>query len=163
MLNTFGGSFMSANGVPFKPQALMRDLQQRLQLTLSGAVTFTQSLDAYSMPNLLVLRGTESLWIHIEDAGNAGRVDGLGLPQRSYSPNVGYLLEASVVVDADLRSHCLAELTKSGTEVQLWSIASIPATFPSNAAGAGAALTGIGATQVSTIKSDANNPLTEQM
>lgn len=143
---------MSANGVPFKAQAMMRDLKQRLQLTVAGSVTYTDSLDANNFPSLKVVKGSETIFVHIEDVGNAGRVDGLGLAQRAYSPHkVQILQDLDTISDRDLRAKVLAESVKCGAETELWEKATLPSTFDLS-----------GATLQATIKSDAINPLTAQ-
>lgn len=133
----------------FKAQAHMRELAQRLSLSISGA-TITQSLDANGMPEAKVVKGSETIFIKITDLGNAGRVDGLGLPQRAYSPHqVQILQDLDTISDKDARAKVLAACAKLGMKLQLWEKATLPASFD---------LTG--ATQVAEIPSDEINPLT---
>ena len=139
---------------PFKSQALMRDLKQRIGLTLAGA-TYTDSLDASSYPQMLVVKGSESSFLKIEATDNAGRIDGLGISQTSYGPHKLTLIQ---VADADAsddeqRAKVMAEAVKTGCEVWVYSHAAVA--FPTTWALTGCTLRAV-------IKSDAINPLTSQ-
>ena len=113
----------------FKAQAHMRDLKQRLSLQLAG-VAFEDSLDANSNPIVKLSHNSEIIFIKIEDKGNAGRVDGLGLPQRAYSPHKCEILQDSdTVSSAEARAKTLAACAKMGMDVELWEKATLPAQF----------------------------------
>ena len=133
----------------FKAQAHERELKQRLALSLAGAV-FSESLDADGFPQLSVIRGAETLFIKISALDNAGRVDGLGLPQRVYSPHKCQILQATAAVDAELRAKAFAACAKLGMKLELFEIALLPPSFD---------LTG--ASLVASIPSDEINPLTQ--
>ncbi len=132
----------------FKAQAHMRELKQRLQLAIAGAV-LTDSLDAQGLPALKIEKGGETIHVKISTEGNAGRVDGLGLAQRSYSPHKAQLLQDDTAADKDARAKTLAACAKLGMKLEIYEIASVPASFD---------LTG--ATLVSAIASDEIHPLT---
>ena len=78
----------------FKAQATMRELKQRLQLLMPTA-TIQDALDADGFPAITVTYSTEKAAAKIITDGNAGRVDGLGLPQRSYSPHIAEMIQDS--------------------------------------------------------------------
>jgi hypothetical protein len=139
---------------PFKAQALMRDLKQRIGMTLAGAA-YTDSLDASSYPQMLVVKGSESAFLKIEAVDNAGRVDALGIAQTSYSPHKCSLIQLADAdaADDEMRAKVLAEAVKSFTEV--WVYAHAAAGFPSTWSLAGCTLKAV-------IRSDAINPLTSQ-
>jgi len=132
----------------FKAQAHMRELKQRLGLLISGAV-FTDALDADGFPQLNVAAGGESIFIAIVADGNAGRVDGLGLAQRVYSPHICQLLEDATPSDNGVRAKVMAACAKLGMKLQLWEIAGIGGSF-----------TLAGASMTAEIRSDEINPLT---
>jgi hypothetical protein len=102
----------------FTAQAKMAELIQRLQLQMASA-TFSQSNDVSGFPQVVVTyvapdASTDSalLKIMVDPAENypasvpsgsgfdAGRTDGLGLPQRLYSPHI-----VELVQDSDQTSH----------------------------------------------------------
>jgi hypothetical protein len=133
----------------FKAQAHSRELRQRLSLQISGAA-ITESIDANGYPEVKVVSGSETIFIKITDLGNAGRVDGLGLPQRAYSPHqVQILQDSDTVSDAAARAKVLAACAKLGMKLELWEKATLPASFD---------LTG--ASLTASIPSDEVNPLT---
>jgi hypothetical protein len=133
----------------FKAQAHMRELKQRLSLSLSGAV-FTDALDVDGFPSMHVSRLGESISIKITALGNAGRVDGLGLPQRVYSPHECQLLQAVTPADYATRFAIIAACGKLGMKLEIWQIDPAPSSFD---------LTG--ASKVAEIKSDEVNPMTQ--
>lgn len=132
----------------FKAQAHMRELKQRLSLSIAAA-SFQDAIDANGNPSMKVVSGAESIWIHIEDVGNAGRVDGLGLAQRAYSPHKVQLLRASAASDMAAREKCVAACAKLGMKMEIWEEAVVPASFDLSAA-----------TKIVEIRSDEINPLT---
>jgi hypothetical protein len=132
----------------FKAQAHSRELKQRLSLSLSGA-TFSEALDAAGLPQLKIVKGSETMHVAIILDSNAGRVDGLGLPQRVYSPHICQMLQDDAASDLEMRAKVLAACAKLGMKLEVWEIATVPASFD---------LTG--ATKTATIASDEINPLT---
>jgi hypothetical protein len=117
----------------FKAQAHMRELVQRLKLSLAGA-TIDQAQDANGLPSIRVEKGTAKACLRIKMDGNAGRVDGLGLPQRVYSPHVAEMLQDSDLTDTDskqLKLRMAAAVAKLGMKVVVWEIAD--ASIPVNA------------------------------
>lgn len=135
----------------FKAQAMMRDLKSRIQNSVPGAVVFTESLDASSYPILKVVKGSETVFVKIEDKGNAGRVDALGLPQRAYSPHkVNVLRDGDTISDRELREKIFAEAVKCGCDANLYEINTLPGSYD---------LTG--ATLIVSIKSDVRYTITQ--
>lgn len=133
----------------FKAQAHARELKQRLQLSVAGAA-LSDSLDSSGLPVVKLTKGSESIFVKIGLADNAGRVDGLGLAQRVYSPHVAQLLQekSASATELEARAEVLAACAKLGMKLEVWEKAT-PASFD---------LTG--ATKVATIASDEINPLT---
>ncbi len=143
----------------FKSQAHMRELKQRLQLTLPSA-TITEALDSNGYQSLKIVYSTEIALAKVAQDGNAGRVDGLGLAQRSYSPHIAQLLQDSDQTSAaskELKARMVAAMAKLGMkliireDVKADLAAASAATF--DAAFAAAAAT------VATLPSDEINPL----
>ena len=132
----------------FKAQAHMRELKQRLSLSIAGAV-FSDSVDANGNPEMKMASGAEIQFIKIQDVGNAGRVDGLGLAQRAYSPHQVQILRDAAVSDAAAREKLSAACAKLGMKMEIWQDASMPAIFDLSSA-----------TKVVEIRSDEINPLT---
>ena len=132
----------------FKAQAHMRELKQRLGLAIAGAV-FTDALDASGQPELKLVANAETIFIKISMLDNAGRVDGLGLPQRVYSPHKVQLLQDDTAADKAVRAKALAACAKLGMKLELWEKAVLPASFDLS-----------GATQVAEIRSDEIHALT---
>ena len=79
-----------------KAQALSARLQQQLNVSKLGLALVT-SYDSDFYPTLAVSLGAETEWLHFASLGNAGRVDGIGMPQRDYSPHMVQLLRQSRV------------------------------------------------------------------
>ena len=77
-----------------KAQALAARLQQQLNVSEYGlGLVLSYGVNFY--PTLAVSKGVETEWIHIAGLGNAGRVDGIGQPQRDYSPHMLQVLRQS--------------------------------------------------------------------
>ena len=156
---------MASQRVPFKAQAMARDLAVRLQNRISGA-TITQGLDSDRFPTLQVSIGSKSAFVRIrtdyQRTDEDGHVDALGLQQRVYTPHVTELIReaAATPPDAstvDMQAQLLAEVGKNGTKVLV-----SEATGVEDAANFAAALA-LTPTLVSTIRSDDINPLTAQV
>ena len=107
----------------FKAQAMSQRLQQQLNVSQAG-LAFVLALDTNGYPTLAVTKGSETVWVYIADQGNAGRIDGLGLPQRAYSPHVVQILREDWATTAptqlEMRERITAECVKLGAEVQIW-------------------------------------------
>jgi hypothetical protein len=103
----------------FKAQAHIRELKQRLQLTMPSA-TITEAMDADGFSSLKIVNSTEVFLCKVITDGNAGRVDGLGLPQRSYSPHIAQALQDSDQTSAAskaLKARMSAALAKLGMKM----------------------------------------------
>jgi len=159
----------------FKAQAHERDLQQRLQILLPAA-TFVYSQDTQGFPILKVTNGGETEWIYItteyaaqsgapvgsDPAGGSGptpsgHVDGLGLPQRVYSPHMCQIYrEASATPPADQngRNQIQSQASLMGMKILIWEGTGVASTTTLAAAQAAAT------SEVSTIPSDYINPQT---
>ena len=108
----------------FKAQAMSQRLQQQLNVSMQG-LAFVLSFDSNGYPTLAVTKSAETVWVYIADQGNAGRVDGLGLPQRAYSPHVVQILREdwagnTAPTQLEMRERITAECVKLGAEVQIW-------------------------------------------
>lgn len=104
----------------FKAIATMRELKQRMQLC--GAFdSFVDAVDASGNPILVAIKGAEKHFIKIEPVDNAGRVDGLGLSQRVYSPHIARLIQEDTATAAEVaaRAFCLAALCKLGMKLEI--------------------------------------------
>ena len=133
----------------FKCQAHSRELKQRLSLSIAGAA-FSEALDAQGQPQLKIVKGSETMFVAISMDGNAGRVDGLGLPQRVYSPHICQILQdGDTISDKEVRAKVLSACGKLGMKLELWEKNTLPASFDL-----------AGATKVASIASDEINPLT---
>lgn len=134
----------------FKAQAHARELKQRLSLSVSG-LTISEDVDANGFPILKFVKGSETIFVKISTlAMPSGRVDGLGLPQRAYSPHqVQMLQDEDTISDKELRAKALAACAKLGMKLELWEKATLPSSFD---------LTG--ATLAASIPSDEIHPLT---
>jgi hypothetical protein len=137
----------------FKAQAHMRELKQRLQLSMASAV-FTDSFDTNSMPIEQVVNAGETNFIKIEvDATAASaRVDGLGLAQQVYSPHKVTILRSTPAGAADYatRERIVAACAKLGMKLDIYEQTGQPSSY--NLAGA---------TLVVELRSDEINPLTQ--
>jgi len=142
----------------FKAQAHMRELKQRLQLTMPSA-TITDALDANGYPAIKIVLSTEVAMAKIAQDGNAGRVDGLGLSQRSYSPHIAQMLQDSDQTSAaskELKARMTAAMAKLGMKLQIKE--DLKATLAAAAASAFDA-TFAAAVAVVELRSDEINPL----
>jgi hypothetical protein len=144
----------------FKAQATMIELKQRLQLQLPSA-TISDAQDANGFPMLLIVSSTEIASAKIVTDGNAGRVDGLGLAQASYSPHIAQLLQDSdqtTDASAELKARMAAAMSKLGMKMIIKS--DVKANLPASAAGHDVAYAAAPNT-VATIRSNEINPLTQ--
>ena len=117
-MDTLGGINMGV----FTAQATMRGLKERLDLTLAGE-TYVEALDADGNPILVVTAASEKSFIKISTLPNPGRVDGLGLAQKVYSPHTcTVILEDSATADVaalPARYKILAQVLKLGMQVEV--------------------------------------------
>jgi hypothetical protein len=106
----------------FKAQAHMRELVQRLKLSIKDAI-IKQAQDADGLPAIRLEKGSDAILVKIKLDGNAGRVDGLGLPQRVYSPHICQLLQDADQSSADskeLKVRLAAAVGKLGMKVEVY-------------------------------------------
>lgn len=140
----------------FKAQAHMRELVQRLQLTIKGA-TIEQATDVDGFPQIRVVYSTEVILAKIMmEPQVAQRVDGLGLPQRAYSPHKAQLLQDADIVTPEaqeLKARLAAAVGKMGMKVEVYS--QDKADLPASAAAYDVAT----ATLICVLPSDEINPL----
>jgi hypothetical protein len=97
----------------------MRELKQRLKIAMPTA-TITSALDADGYEAIKIVYSTEVVLAKIAQDGNAGRTDGLGLPQRSYSPHIAELLQDSDQTSAaskELKARMHAAMGKLGMKL----------------------------------------------
>lgn len=139
----------------FKAQAHARELTERLKVGQNLKVE--QAVNADGMPILKVsaLSGSPA-YIKIETDGNAGRVNGLNLPQQSYSPHIATLLVDNDAAAVVLTVKVAMETSKLGMKVKFYNTdtADLPATILGFDAALG------DATLQGEMKSDAMFPLT---
>lgn len=153
-----------SNKVPFKAQAMMRDLAVRLKNRTKDLSAAEESVDADRFPTLALAVGGKYAFIRIstdyERSDESGKVDGLGLPQRVYSPHKCELVqEDAATADAltlNLRAQIMAEVVKLGTKV---CVLEGPAVQDETDFASAFSL----AAKVAEIKSDDIHPLTQQM
>lgn len=143
----------------FKAHAHMRELKQRLSIQLQGA-SFEDALDSNSMPILVVSENSEKHFVKIKTLDDvSGHVDGLGLPQRVYSPHECIILrEAAASADsanADLREKLTAASAKLGMKLTIKEGTGVETAADYAAADA------LATTTVAVIRSDEINPLTQ--
>lgn len=143
----------------FKAQAHIRELKQRLQLQMPAAA-ITEAADADGYMALRVVLSTEIALARVIVDGNAGRVDGLSLPQRSYSPHIAQLLQDADQTSAaskELKARMAAAMSKLGMKLEIreHDKADMPAAASEFDADWATA------TAVCTIRSDEINPLTQ--
>lgn len=160
----------------FKAQAHSRDLVQRLQILLPSA-TITQFLDSLGFPYFSITNASETQWVYTtteysaqtgapvgsDPAGGTGptpsnHVDGLGLPQRIYSPHQCQIYrEASATPPADQngRNQVQSQASLMGMKLLIWEGTGVKSTTTLAAAQAAAT------TFVSDVPSDYINPLTQ--
>jgi len=114
-----------SNKVPFKSQAISRDLAVRIK-NLAAGVAIEESVDADRFPTLKCSVGAKSVFVRIstdhERSEDDGSVDALGLAQRVYAPHKCELLqeEAATPPDAStlaMRAVVLAECAKLGMKL----------------------------------------------
>ena len=108
----------------FKAQAMSRRLKQQIPQIVAGT-TIVESFDTDGFPILAVTKSAKTVFVKIETKGNGGRVDGLGLAQRAYSPHKVMILRENIGTTLEptqwpMREAVLAECIKLGAEVQLW-------------------------------------------
>lgn len=152
----------------FKAAAMARDLKQRLELALSAdGVEVVAGQDSQNWPTLLIKEGDaatdDRMALVIRVDGNAGRVDGIGLPQAGYSPHRVDMVIAeddSALVGANeaLRRRVTVEAAKLGSELEIRETAADIVDASDLEAAAYALLT-----PVQSIKSSEIHPLTKQM
>ena len=152
--------------VPFKSQAISRDLAVRLKNRIAG-LEITEDLDSDRFPTLKCTVAAESVFIRIstdfERSEDDGHVDALGLAQTVYAPHKAELLqeeESTTPLTAtylELQAKALFELSKLGTKLIIKSGAGVK--DDTNFADAETAATTI----VAEIRSNDINPLTQQM
>jgi hypothetical protein len=112
----------------FKSQAHARELKQRLSLLVSG-LSISENVDSNGMESLKLVKGSETIFIKIDVSDNAGRVDGLGLPQRVYSPHICQILRDNTPSDLALREIVVAACAKLGMKLEIYEIATLPSSF----------------------------------
>lgn len=112
----------------FKSQAHARELKQRLSLLVSG-LSISEDVDSNGMESLKLVKGSETIFIKIDVSDNAGRVDGLGLPQRVYSPHICKILRDDTPSDLALREIVVAACAKLGMKLEIYEIAILPSSF----------------------------------
>jgi hypothetical protein len=112
----------------FKSQAHARELKQRLSLLVSG-LSISENVDSNGMESLKLVKGSETIFIKIDVSDNAGRVDGLGLPQRVYSPHICKILRGDTPSDLALREIVVAACAKLGMKLEIYEIATLPSSF----------------------------------
>lgn len=151
--------------VPFKAQAMARDLAVRLKNRVAG-LEIQEDLDADRFPTLQCKIGAKSVWVRIstdyERSEDDGHVDALGLAQRVYTPHKTEIFQEEAITPPDattleLRAQILAECGKNGTKIYVKEGPGVEddTTF-------GAAFTAADTT-VAEIRSDDIHGLTKQM
>lgn len=136
----------------FAAQAKERELKQRLALVMPTA-TFREALDADGFPALEVTLGADIALVKIVTDSNAGRVDGLGLPQRVYSPHIIQMLQDTAAGKV-LTAKMTAAVAKMGCKIKIRETAVSSLTLAAFDADFAAATT------VCELPSDEINPLT---
>ena len=121
----------------FKAQAHSRELKQRLKLSYKGA-TIAESQDSEGFPTLTLTKATATSVIKIYMDGNAGRVNGLNLPQQVFSPHICEVTQDDGtlgVLDADqleMIARVTAAVAKLGMKVIIQNTAGIVAILGSD-------------------------------
>ena len=145
----------------FKAAAHMRELKQRLGMLLPAS-TLSDNVDSDGMPLLVVKTNSEYENIKIYVDGNADRVDGLGLPQKAYSPHICQVVQESAApagsAEAIARAKILSAVAKLGMKIILEEAASAGAA--ASWADALAAVAADAGAITAVIPSDEINPLT---
>ena len=111
----------------FGAQAVMRGLKERLDISLGGE-SYVESYDSNGFPILVVSKGAEKLFLKIETIEQTpGRVDGLGLAQRVYSPHKAVLIQEAATAlvvptasELETRYKMLAQAAKLGMKVEVF-------------------------------------------
>jgi len=155
---------MASQKIPFKSQALSRDLAVRLKNR--GVSVVSEDVDSDGFP-IIKCEDVNSkfAWIHIqtdyERQEGAGQVDGLGLPQRTYAPHVVEVLKevflTSSAEEEALATVIVAECAKLGTKLTVRSGTAV------NAAATWTLADSAADVDVAIYESSDINPLTEQM
>ncbi|MGH7240989.1 MAG: hypothetical protein ACREGB_01695 [Candidatus Saccharimonadales bacterium] len=142
----------------FKAQAHARELKQRLFLSIKGVTLADAADSADGFPVLFISRNSENMFVKIQMLPDtAAHVDGLGLPQRLYSPHQCLLVEepAATAIDFDMRYRVLDAVAKLGMKLDIYEGTGVVTDTTYAAALAHAT------TLVSDIRSDEVHPLTE--
>ena len=102
----------------FKAQAHARELKQRLALSYKGT-TIAETQDADGFPTLTLTNGAATSVIKIYMDGNAGRVNGLNLPQQVFSPHICEvnLDDGTTTAEIEMNSRVIAAVAKLGMKV----------------------------------------------
>lgn len=150
--------------VPFKSQAIARDLAVRLKNRIAD-VEVAEDLDADRFPTLKCVVALKAVFVRLstdyERSEEDGSVDALGLAQRVYAPHKCEILqEDAATADAaslNLRLQVAAECAKLGMKVIVREGPAVEdaATY--------AAADVLAADVVAEIRSDDIHPLTQQM
>ena len=103
----------------FAAQALSRKLKENLDLSLSGDA-YSESLDANGYPMLKLVVNSEAFFAKIEPIEPSGMVDGLGLPQRQYSPHKITLILDPAATGKAVHYKFIAKATALGMKVSIY-------------------------------------------
>lgn len=156
---------MASQKLPFKSQALGRDLAVRLK-NRGIAAAVSEDLDSDRFPVIKLEDGAgDFVWIHIttdhDRQAEDGSVDGLGLAQRTYTPHVINILKEVFLTSSasieTLAALATAECAKLGTKLVVRDGTAVKSA--ASFAAADAAATNVAATY----ESDDVHPLTQQM
>lgn len=149
----------------FKAQAMIRDLQERLQGLLPAAATYATAYDSNFNPTIAITNAGETVYINIQPIANQGRVDSVGNSQQSYSPHVVTLLELTTVTDLNTRNIALNAATWLGSQTNVWTNTAFgaPVTFTITPPNGQPTPNGTAPVLVSTIYPDPYNAVTNQM
>jgi hypothetical protein len=104
-----------------KAEGLIRRLKQQLGIQIA-AVVLTDLVDTDEFPILKVVKGSEIVFVKIMTR-DTNRVDGIGLPQRAYSPHKVIIFRDTTTSDAAAREMVSSEATRLGTKVEIWEAA----------------------------------------
>lgn len=135
----------------FKAQRLAQQLQERIPQQRVGTTITANNTDSNGIPSFRLANGSEVVWFQVAPAGNAGRVNSVGLSQPSYAPHeVSVLLDSTASVEA-FRQICVALAAATGCKVLVYTVNPLPSTFDL-----------AGATLIASLYPDATNKLTNQ-